>query len=190
MENWKRILLKAAGAGAGAALALVVCVAVLNWVSNRPKQWSDVQITAKISQQTIQMSGEEVHLSLRYALTNHSKEPYSLPSSPEGVLTRRDPEDKSLVKCEDASWDSSLTIPPGQTFNEVFTLVYKLSDYDTTSAELSAYGPEEKDRDRMSKAYLRFIDRRFDEMDGLVFYDYLNNYRIELPRNWELKKPD
>jgi hypothetical protein len=25
-----------------------------------------------------------------------------------------------------------------------------------------------------------------DEIDGLVFYDYVNHYRIELPRNWDL----
>jgi hypothetical protein len=186
MENWKRILLKAVGVGIGIGVCVTVCALTLYWWSQRPKPWTDSAISAKDAHLVVQMSGEEVHLEVSYAVTNHTKDSYTLPAPLSGTLLRRNPEDKSLVKLDDATWDDTLIIPPGQTFNEKFTITYKLEDYSTSAAELNQYGPDE-DKDMMSKAYRAFVDRRMNEIDGFVFYDYISHYRIERPRSWDLK---
>ena len=100
---------------------------------------------------------------------------------------RRIPVEKSLDKFDSGSWDDSLVIPPGQSFNVKFKIVYKLSEYGTTTAELNTYGPDEDHKEAAPDALGKFMNRRLSEIDGLVFFDYTNHYRIELPRNWDLK---
>ena len=100
---------------------------------------------------------------------------------------RRIPKEKSFEKFDTGSWDDTLVIPPGQSFNVRFNVVYKLSEYGTTTAELNTLEPGEDRKKEASQALVKFMNRRLNEVDGLVFYDYVNHYRIELPRNWEFK---
>ena len=187
VEGWKKLFIRAAGFGAGAVATLVVCTLALYWWSQRPKPWTDSAISAKYAQITLQQEGEEFRLSFEYALTNRTKNPYTLPSNSFGALMRRLPADKSFDKLDDSSWDDTLVIPPGQSFNMKFKVPYKLSEYGTTSAKLNAYTPNEDHKAFAPEALNEFTNRRLSEIDGLVFYDYVNHYRIELPRNWELK---
>jgi hypothetical protein len=188
VEGWKKIFIRAAGFGAGAVLALVICAGSLYWWSQRPKPWTDTGISAKYTQITLQQEGEEFSLVFEYALTNHTKIPYSLPSTYSGALMRRMPVDKTFDKLGDAYWDDTLIIPPGQSFNMKFKVKYKLSEFGTTSAKLNTYTPNEDHKETAPIAMNEFTNRRLTEIDGFVFYDYVNHYRIELPRNWELKK--
>jgi hypothetical protein len=73
-------------------------------------------------------------MSYQYALTNHTNLQYSLPVAGLGSLMRRIPENKALDRFDDSSWDNSLIIPPGQTFNVKFNVIYKLSDYNIGSS--------------------------------------------------------
>jgi hypothetical protein len=99
---------------------------------------------------------------------------------------RRIPKEKSFDKFDSGSWDDTLVIPPGQSFNEKFNVVYKLGEYGTTLAKLNTYEPGEDQSKDASVNLSKFMKNRLDEIDGLVFYDYVNHYRIELPRNWDL----
>jgi hypothetical protein len=175
MENWKRILLKAAGFGAGAVVALVVCALALFWWSQRPKPWTDSAISAKYTQITLEQEGEELHLVFEYALTNHTKNPYTLPSTYSGALMRRIPSDKSFDKIDGSSWDDTLIIPPGQSFNMKFKVVYKLSEYGTTSEKLNTYAPSEDHKAFAPEALNEFTNHRLSAIDGFVFYDYTNH---------------
>jgi hypothetical protein len=187
LEGWKRIFIRAAGFGAGAILMLVVCAGSLYWWSNRPKPWSDSAISATYTQISLHEENEEVQVSFEYSLTNHTNAPYSLPTTYSGALMRRIPKEKSFEKFDTGSWDDTLVIPPGQSFNVRFNVVYKLSEYGTTTAELNTLEPGEDRKKEASQALVKFMNRRLNEVDGLVFYDYVNHYRIELPRNWEFK---
>lgn len=189
VEGRKRVFIRAAGFGAGVVLALVVCAGTLYWWSQRPKPWSDTAITGKYADIRLYQQGEEIHLSFEYSLTNHTKTSYSLPTTSSGALMRRIPKENSFDKFESGSWDDSLAIPPGQSFDMKFNVAYMLSEYGTTSAELSTYAPGEDRKAAAPEALNKFMNRRLSEVDGLVFYDYVNHYRIELPRNWDLKDP-
>jgi hypothetical protein len=68
-----------------------------------------------------------------------------------------------------------------------FKVIYRLSEYGTTSAKLNTYAPSEDHKAFVPEAFNEFTNRRLSKIDGFVFYDYTNHYRIELPRNWDLK---
>jgi hypothetical protein len=96
---------------------------------------------------------------------------------------RQLPDGGSLVKFNDVKWDDSLRIPPGQTMNETFDVSITLADYNTNSALLA------NDSGLMMGENLsKFVGVRLKEMDGLVFFDYANHYKIMLPKNWETGK--
>ncbi len=193
METWKRIVLWGLSIGVGIALTLSLIGGAAMWWSNRlptPPVWTDRAITAKATSLTLSNGKDEVDVNFEFALTNHTNIPYSLPAVESGSLMRRMPEDGTLDKFENGKWDSTLLIPPGQTFNVKFSVVYRLSDYGTTTAELEKFAPNEDTTKTATKALADFMNRRLSEIDGLVFFDYTEHFRIELPRNWELKKLD
>lgn len=192
METWKRIVLWGISIGVGFALAASLVIGGAVWWPKRPAKpvtWSDSAITAKLTTITVQNDKDVLHIFFQYALTNHTDSTYSLPMDGGGSLMRRIPEDKSMDKFEGATWDSVLAIPANQTFIEKFNIVYNLSDYGTSTSELEKYEPGENRKEDATQALAKFMNRRLSEIDGLVFYDYENHYRIELPRTWDLKKP-
>jgi hypothetical protein len=40
----------------------------------------------------------------------------------------------------------------------------------------------------MPAQYSQFVQSRLGEMDGLVFMDYADRYRVDLPRDWQTTK--
>jgi hypothetical protein len=191
MNNWKRVALWGASIGAGTVLAASLVLGIAYWWSNRPPKpavWSDSAITAKFTTITLQNLHDEIRVSYQYALTNHTQFPYSLPGAGLGSLMRRIPENKALDRFDDGAWDSGLVIPPGQTFNVKFNVTYKLSDYNTTPADLEKYAPGE-DAKGPSRAFVNFMNKRLAEADGLVFFDNDKHYRIDLPRDWNREQP-
>jgi hypothetical protein len=178
IEGWKKLAIQAAGFGAGAVLATALVIAFAYGWMHRPQQWSNTAITAKYTELTAARVGEEFHITIQYALTNNTKEAYSVPSQIAGTLMRRLPDDNSLAKFEDANWDATLTIPPAQSVNEKFIVIYKLADYGMTSKDI----PD--DNGPPSQEFVTFAGKRMKDMNGLVFYDFTKNYRIEMPSGW------
>ncbi|WP_433970195.1 hypothetical protein [Tunturiibacter gelidiferens] len=106
-----------------------------------------------------------------------------MPSPPSGSFLFKRAEDGTLIKVGDATWDEDLKIPPGQTVNVTFTWKVKPSDYNKTYEELTAVKPADGS---ISPDLNKFLTTRMDEWAGFVFFDYLDNVKIDLPRDWVL----
>jgi hypothetical protein len=173
-----RPLWGAAAFGAGFAVVFVILLVAFYWRIDRPKPWTDKAITAKPNELTMGLAGEEERMEFRYALTNNTRTEYSIPSPDSGgTLFRVLPEDSSLQKVSDATWDSGISIPPGQTINVVFTVCIKLSDFNSSAAAL--------DQRESDAKFIEFTAKRLREIKSFEFLDYMSHYRIVLPSNWQ-----
>lgn len=182
---WQKILLAAAGFGAGFAVVLAISFSVAGWLAHRPKPWTSTAITAKPTHLVVETSGEELHFRFRYALTNHTRSDYIVAGPENAALMKRIPEDSSLQRLDGAVWDDTIRIPAGQSVNVVFDVPIRLADYNTSAEELNS---ADANSNQMPAKYSQFVDSRLKEMNGLVLIDYVNKYRIDLPRDWELSK--
>jgi hypothetical protein len=172
MEDWKRIVLRAAGFGAGFAVAVGIVVGVALWWSTRPvkaKPMNSHSIVGSYSGMGMQVRGDAMHLTVTYGLHNTTDKDYSLPTI--GELMIVNPENKGLDSLEGFTWDSTTIIPAGQTANLKFDIPYPLSSYNKTAADLTD-----------DKVMVDFIEKRLKEIDGFKFFDYGNRYEIDLPK--------
>jgi hypothetical protein len=179
----KKIAIRSAAFGVTFALTLALIIGGFLWWSSRPKSWSTEAITAGKPHFEME-SGDVITFRIQYPLTNHTKRDYIIPGSSNGALMFKRSDDGSLLKVEDATWDDKVRIPSGQTVNETFLYKVKLSDYNTSLAELTRSG---KDSSGISPDLSKFLEKRMDEIAGFVFFDYLESYKVDMPRDWELK---
>lgn len=185
MAAWQKVLLAAVGFGAGFAVVLAISTAIAGWLAHRPRPWTSTAITAKPTHLVVETSGEEMHFQFRYALTNRTGSDYIVAGPPNAALMKKIPEDASLQRLDGATWDDTIRIPAGQSVNVVFDVPIRLADYNTTAADLNGGDP---DSDQMPAKYSQFVESRLKEMNGLVLIDYVDHYRIDLPRNWNIAK--
>jgi hypothetical protein len=172
MDNWKKIILRAAGFGAGFAVAAGILVGVAVWWSGRPvkpKPMNPHAIVGSYSTMEMQVRDQAMHLTVTYGLRNTTDKDYSLPAI--GELMIVNPENKGLDTLEGFTWDSTSIIPPGQTVNLKFDIPYPLSSYNKTAADLTD-----------DKVMVDFIEKRLKEIDGFKFFDHRNRYEIDLPK--------
>lgn len=172
MDNWKEIILKTAGFGGGFAVAAGILLGAAVWWSARPikpKPMNSHAIVGTFSGMEMQVRGDAMHLKVTYGLHNTTYKDYSVPAI--GELMIVNPENKGLDALEGCTWDSSTTIPPGQTVNLKFDIPYPLSEYNMKTADLTD-----------DKAMVNFIEKRLKEIDGFRFFDYGNRYEIDLPK--------
>ncbi len=174
---WKKIALRTVCFGAGFALVLATLAGGLYWLSERPKPWKNKAVTSSSPEVTVYTTNDTVRFRFQYPLKNNTSTDYTVPSPENAALMRKVPDDGSLVKLENVTWDSTLRIPAGQDVNVAFDITYRFSDYNTTLAELNV-------GDKMTD----FWGKRTQEIDGFVFFDYATNYRIELPKTWDVIK--
>jgi hypothetical protein len=171
---WKKIALRSVCFGAGFAIALALIAGGLYWLSERPKPWKSSAVTSSTPEVSVYTTEDAVRFRFQYPFKNNTNMDYTVPLPMNAALMRRVPDDGSLVKVDNVTWDPTLRIPAGQNVNLAFDITYKFSDYDTTLAELNA-GAKMTD----------FWGKRTQEIDGFVFFDYGANYRIALPKNWD-----
>ena len=182
LVDWKKILLGSAGFGVGLALTLVVLLGGSYWWAERPKPWTSAAITSGAPEFSM-TTGDELTFRVRYPLTNRTKHDYIFPTASRGTLMFKRSDDGSLVKVEDATWDENLdTLWPEDERNLCDKV--KLSDYNTSLEKLTQ---TPKDSDGIGPDLVKFLDKRMQEIAGFVFFDYRDNYKIDLPRNWVLK---
>lgn len=172
MELWKKVLLKAAGFGAGFAIAAALIIGLGVWWNERPakqKPMNNRAITATYAGLAIQTREEVFQFDLTYGLRNNTDRDYKLPSL--GWLMIVNPENKGLDTIDGVKWDSNVIIPSGQTVNVKFEIPYKLSEYNSKSADLSTLKKE-----------IEFAQRRMKEMGGFRFFDDSERYEIDMPK--------
>ncbi|HEX3662068.1 MAG TPA: hypothetical protein VHU89_11585 [Acidobacteriaceae bacterium] len=161
----------------------VIVLGVLTWLALRPSgeaPWNDRAIVAKFQTLTIQkpVAPEEagqtegdVHVLIRYRLSNSTNKAYPIPEPKHGVLM------KSVAgggwqEVDSVLWDQHLTIPARKTADVEFDMAIPSSD------EGASEDPEQqKDLGAAGMERLRSIE-------NLTFFDYKHHYVIHLPRGW------
>lgn len=180
MENWKRIVLRAAGFGAGAALTAAIIIGLLVWWNGRPakpKPMNTRAITATFAGMEAGTRGEVFYLTVTYGLRNNTVRDYQLPSVGQFMIVN--PENKGLDTVDGVKWDSTDIIPPGQTVNMKFEIPYQLSDYDLSSADLASTG---KGDSAPSDKFVAFANKRIKGTNGFRFFDNTQRYEIDFPK--------
>lgn len=177
MEIWKRTLLRAAGFGAGFAVVAAVILGITVWLSSRPakpKPWNTQAVTpAGKNGLQMQVRAEVFHLEPECNVKNNTGEDYRMPASESGTLMSVNPDNGGLEKLHDATWDSTIVIPAGQTVNVKFDIPYNLDEYGETAANL-------KDINKLTA----FADKRMKRIKDLKFFDYSERYEIDCPNSW------
>jgi hypothetical protein len=172
MENWKRVLLRAAGVGAGFAICAGMILGVAAWWSGRPtkpRPMNKQAITATFAGMAIQTRDGLFHFDLTYGLRNNTEKDYQLPAI--GWFMIINSENKGLDTVDGVKWDSNVIIPPGQTVNVKFEIPYRLSEYNIKAEDLV---PDRKE--------IEFAQRRMKEMAGFRFFDNTQRYEIDFPK--------
>ena len=183
MKDWQKVFLRAAGVAAGTTIVLAGIALALYWRAGLPKQWSEKAVTAQLNELIFQQVSEELHFTIRYTLTNSTDHDYVLPNDKSAMLTSKSTENGALSRLEGATWPTDLTIPAKQKVEVGFVVPYKFADYDTSAKELYGKAAVTGDGKQLepSKALLEFVSKRLKQVDGLVFFDFLNRYKIVLP---------
>jgi hypothetical protein len=156
-------------------LATLVALAAVGWGAWRrweDGRWNSQAIAARFTEVTVQRLNEkDVHLLLRYSLTNSTRADYRLASPPLGVLMER-AADGGLEEIDSVLWEP-IAVPAGKTVNAEFDLtVHSVEDLTT---------PEAIHSEQDLKA---FANRELSRLQGLVFFDYGKRYWIDLPKGW------
>ncbi len=178
MKEWQKLFLRTGGVAAGVTVALAVVAVTLYWWSERPKAWSEKAVTAQTNGLEFQEAGEELHFKMTYAFTNETEKDYMLPRVDSASLMGKSGQTGVLSKIEGASWPIDFTIPAKQRVEVSFIVPYRFADFNTSAAELD--GAPSGDG-QLSQNLLDFVSRRLQNVNGLVFFDFSNRYRIVLP---------
>ncbi|HEY5329913.1 MAG TPA: hypothetical protein VIJ79_08530 [Acidobacteriaceae bacterium] len=171
MENWKKILLRAAGFGGGFAIVGAIILCGIIWWADKPpkdKPFNTKAISAKYSGLGFQRRSDDFHLIFEYSLHNNTDKDYRLPSN--SALMIVNPENGGLQKVADTTWDTDTVVPVGQTVNLKFDVPYKLADYNLQPSDYS----DSKD--------VEFAGRRLKEINGIKVFDYTDRYEIDCPK--------
>lgn len=176
MDNWKRILLKAAGVGGGFTLVAALMLGIIVWWSGRPakpKPWNRQAITpAGKNELEIQTRGEVFHLQPKCNLKNNTDKDYRI-AAESGTLMFVNPDNGGLEKLNDVTWDRTIVIPAGQTVNVKFDISYNLGEYGESASVLA-------DMNKLTA----FADKRMKGIKDLRFFDYVERYEIDCPNSW------
>src|SRR5258706_2547068 len=128
MDNWKRIMLRAAGFGGGFAVIVVVTLGIVLWWSERPtkpRPWDTQAITpAGKNELEVQTKGEVFHLQPKCNLRNNTDRDYRI-TTESGTLMVVNPDNGGLEKLDDATWDR-IVIPARQIVNVKIDITYYL----------------------------------------------------------------
>lgn len=169
-------------------VAALILAAALFWYAFHPSRqdpWNNQAIQAKFADLVIQRPQTDpptadsdaeklqadVHVVLRYVLTNHSGKPYRMPPPSHGALMKNLSR-LGLQEVDSVVWESPV-IPAGKTASVQFDLTLSPESEDLSGDELQAH-----------QNLVAFCNRRLKEIRGLVFFDYSHRYAIDLPRGW------
>jgi hypothetical protein len=167
MENWKKIVLRAAGFGGGFAVAAVIILGGVVWWSSRPakpKPWDTKAITANFITAK-SYGGTDPYFDFEYGMKNNTDSDYRLPEKIT-VMSKSGTDTLSEVV---ATWTPvNVFIPAHQTVDYKLTVSYKsLFDNRTPDPDM--------------KKELDFLNQQMAGAKGYVMFDETNRYEIDLP---------
>lgn len=161
------------GALLGLGIAVLAAALWLALRSSPAPPWNEQAITARFTDMTVERGHSDVHLILRYTLTNQTDHTYRMPRPTYGELLRKTPE-ADWKEIDTVEWDQGTPVPPRGTAVESFDLALDPLQYDMDLDELGKHAQ-----------LVAFANQRLAEMRGLAFDDYVHHYRIVLPQGWE-----
>jgi hypothetical protein len=187
MENWKKILLRAAGFGVGFAIIAVLALGVLMWQGNRaqkPKPWDPKAITATYDY--VGVEGERNAALFVYILDNSTDMDYHVTDGTNIHLAGTLADTKAL-SFEGPDWlkiDYPIYIPAHSRIRfSIHVPMYFLES------------PVENASDDAKYDYYtrldQFIVAGAGNLDGFVLLDDSTRYKITFPNGWaeRAKKP-
>jgi hypothetical protein len=157
--------------GAGILVGIVLIWVIVH--QQREQPWNSQAITARFVDMSVARGQTDVHLVLRYELTNQTGDQYRMPKPTYGELMRRLP-DGTMKEVDSVEWDEATPVPSRKSAEEQFDVTLDPLQYKIDLDDL-------KTQDELAE----FEKERLEEMRGLVFLDYVHHYRIELPRGWQ-----
>lgn len=154
---------------------VVVAIALTWFIAHREREtpWNSQAITARFVEVTVAKGETDVHLVLRYQLTNASGHTYRMPKPTYGELMRRLP-DGTMKEVDSVEWDQATKVPARGIAEVQFDVTLDPLQYHIDLDDLKKH-----------EDLVAFEKERLAEMRGLVFLDYTHHYRIELPRGWD-----
>jgi hypothetical protein len=180
MENWKKIVFRAAGFGGGFAVVAALILGIIVWCSSRPvkpKPWDTKSITAVFG--NLSTEGTNHTVIYNYTLINNTDSDYSLQDdSTSHIGFKRmqtnalDFSDKDFIKP-----DFPIYIPAKSRVSIALhmPLPYE-SDVDLNS-------PTAVQHDYYTKLS-HFVSDTISNVDGFVLMDDSSRYEIIFPNGW------
>lgn len=180
MDQWKKILLRAAGFGGGFAVVVAIILGVVVWWSGRPvkpKPWNKTAITATFN--NLRTEGDKHTIVYEYTLQNNTDTDYQLSDETDTHLGFKrmqtdsmDFSDKTFVKA-----DYPIYVPAKSRVNlELHMPLPYDSDVDTNA-------PDDVQHDYYTKLS-HFVATTISNVSGFVLMDDTARYEIDLPNGW------
>ncbi|WP_263379504.1 hypothetical protein [Granulicella paludicola] len=180
MENWKRIVLKAAGFGGGLALVGAIILGVCVWWSSRPpkpKPWNTGAITAQY--EDVRTQGDNNTLAFDYTLVNNTDHDYHLTDAT-GVHIAAHLRRSNALSFDDSGrlkTDYPIYVPAHSRVRFPILLEYPIPVKDDSDA------PVDVRHDNETKL-AKYIVENLSNIDGLVLMDDNARYQINFPDGW------
>jgi hypothetical protein len=180
MENWKRILLKAAGVGGGFALVAAVVLGIVMWWSGRPakpKPWDDKAIVA--SYESLDTEGEANTFHFNYTLENKTDIDYRVENDSRVHLAAflKQSQALSFSNSENLHADYPIYIPAKSRVRFEIHLGYPYPikpDYNASN---------DVQHDFYTKV-AQYVTNELGNVDGFTLLDDDHRYKIVMPNGW------
>jgi hypothetical protein len=190
MVGWKKLFLRSAGIGGGFAVALALIVGAVVWYEDRqvkPKRWNPKAIVAtfdhpetEFSEPQNQSGYKPETIVLYYTLENTTDIDYHVPPQEQLVIDLWLKREKSLMGSGDlVRLDHDTAFVPAKQRAQLcvhlrYPMTATLGPNPKTLEEFQA-------RWRLLSAYMQ---KGFYDVEGLVLFDDVKRYEINLPSGW------
>lgn len=180
MDNWKRILLKAAGVGGGFALvAAVILGIVVSWSGRpvKPKPWDDKAIVA--SYESLDTEGETNTFRFNYTLENKTDIDYRVETDSRVHLAAflKQSQALSFSNSENLHADYPIYIPAKSRVRFQIHLGYPYPikpDYNASNDVRHDFYTKEA----------QYVTNELGNVDGFILLDDDHRYKIVMPNGW------
>jgi hypothetical protein len=183
MENWKKILLRAAGFGGGFATVAAVILGGILWWTNRPvkpKPWDDKAIIA--SYESLDTEGDNNTFRFTYTLENKTDTDFRVENDSRVHLAAflKHSQSLSFSDTQNLHADYPIYIPAKSRVRFQVHLGYPYPikpNYDASDDEQHDFNTR----------VAQYVTKELGNIDGFDFLDDDSRYKIVMPNGWEAR---
>lgn len=172
MENWKKILLKAAGFGGGFAVVGAIILGCVVWWADRPakpKDWDKKALTSKFESMDVSNQKDVLVVTVIYSIENTTDSDYTLTNS--ATFMAKDKTTGDVGVDQRFIRPVDLFIPAHHKVKYDLLRFYKKPD--EVTADVST-----------TDGVNRFVHSELDRIGAFEIFDQENKYEIVLPSGW------